>query len=617
VVVNKSLLAVWLERLTDIDWSENTIFSLLNPDPSAAMIQRINALLSPKDMQDVPRAIKLLSLVADLRNLDTSDFNPSERNTHCALSLLGETLEALVEPFTNPDLTISQQITSLVIFSHLICALFLKHETEFMPQHLYSDLQCMVRTAIFRVAHTMILDPERKVHLCLLGDDVLEVLFGRARMIGGHSPNVNVEELRDRFGSALRLDAIFETYPRWERKPRRLKLNRNRDVDHLSPRNWRGELRAVTCDLQVCWKEGVTQAESILKKSGHTIDFSNHFHDWRTRGIDLLRPKGGKYLGISSGVDRSLGDRDSELAEEQEEITDDFSFRLFDGKKALEAEEESVVGSRGMPHSIWMELEEGRPPVHKKTALRLAMDPTLDIDYGSSHDRLLRVRTFSIGGDHWDRSKSQIHKPTSGDLFSLESLYATAICIEQKVSIAILQCTSLKSASQYLDRAPLEEISLPESTYDVSGQILSLHPVLQGSVNSETLSWVWNSQFVSLDAAAKSRATQQAGKTITRIRHLSFPVNGRLVLPLHPRQFNSIPICDLPPDFSKEITAEKTWIITEKDLQEIKLCLFQRLQEDENTRSKIPIYGKVRDGAFPYTSTNTSSLYFLCSLGIL
>ena len=39
VVLNKSLLAVWLERLTDVDWSENTIYSLLNPGPSAVMTQ--------------------------------------------------------------------------------------------------------------------------------------------------------------------------------------------------------------------------------------------------------------------------------------------------------------------------------------------------------------------------------------------------------------------------------------------------------------------------------------------------------------------------------------------------------------------------------------------------
>jgi hypothetical protein len=124
-------------------------------------------------------------------------------------------VNALIEPFIDPEFLISQQITSLVKFAHVACALFLKHESTFLPQHLYSDLQCMVRTAIFRVAHTKILDPEHKVFLCLLGDDVLKVLFGRVRMIGAHSPNVNAGEMQNRVGSALRLDAIFEKYPKW------------------------------------------------------------------------------------------------------------------------------------------------------------------------------------------------------------------------------------------------------------------------------------------------------------------------------------------------------------------------------------------------------------------
>ncbi|KAF8150236.1 hypothetical protein B0H34DRAFT_811419 [Crassisporium funariophilum] len=148
VVLNKGVLAAWLERLTDVDWSENTIFSLLNTESST--LERIHTLLSPKDAQDVPRAIKLLNLTADLRNLDPSGFDPSEQKTHCAISLLGELLEALVEPFINPDLSISQQVTSLIKFAHILCALFLKHESAFMPHHLYNNLQCMVRTAVFR-----------------------------------------------------------------------------------------------------------------------------------------------------------------------------------------------------------------------------------------------------------------------------------------------------------------------------------------------------------------------------------------------------------------------------------------------------------------------------------
>lgn len=80
-------------------------------------------------------------------------------------------------------------------------------------------------------------------------------------------------------------------------------------------------------------------------------------------------------------------------------------------------------------------------------------------------------------------SKSRVYHPSDCELFTLGSLYVTAICIEEKVSIAILQCTSLKSASQHLDSAPIEEpeIALPDSSYDVSGQILSLYPIFEGS----------------------------------------------------------------------------------------------------------------------------------------
>ncbi|KAF8240591.1 hypothetical protein L208DRAFT_1420331 [Tricholoma matsutake] len=113
VVINKSLLAMWLERLTD-----------------------------------------LLKLSADVQN-----------STHRVLSLLSEVLEAVIEPFINPEFSISQQITSLMKISHIACALFLKHKSGFMPLHLYSDLQCMFQTAIFRVAHTKNLNPNLKVLL--------------------------------------------------------------------------------------------------------------------------------------------------------------------------------------------------------------------------------------------------------------------------------------------------------------------------------------------------------------------------------------------------------------------------------------------------------------------
>jgi hypothetical protein len=78
------------------------------------------------------------------------------------------------------------------------CALFIKHDGDFFSHQLYGDLQCMVKSFIFKIAHSKVLNPSLKVFLCLLGDDPLEVLFGRSRMKGGHSPNHAVDELRQR-----------------------------------------------------------------------------------------------------------------------------------------------------------------------------------------------------------------------------------------------------------------------------------------------------------------------------------------------------------------------------------------------------------------------------------
>jgi len=155
-VINKSLLASWLKHLTNEDWSENFIYSLLNL--TFSVTNAIQTLISPKDPQDVPRAVKLSKLLAKIHNLNTSDFNPSEHTTHQALSLLGELVDALIEPFTNPEFSISEQIINLVKVAHIACALFLKHEGTFLPPHLYSDLQSVVQTSILQVAHTKNLD---------------------------------------------------------------------------------------------------------------------------------------------------------------------------------------------------------------------------------------------------------------------------------------------------------------------------------------------------------------------------------------------------------------------------------------------------------------------------
>ncbi|KAJ7508170.1 hypothetical protein B0H11DRAFT_1684219, partial [Mycena galericulata] len=109
---------------------------------------------------------------------------------------------------------------------------------------------------------------------------------------------------------------------------------------------------------------------------------------------DLMRPKDGKYPGVSKEVDRLMVDSDSSPAEagadisapsEVEEILN------FDAKVALAAKKaarDAEQAAQPEPHSIWIKLDsdEGKK-AHKKSVLRTFMDPTLDIDNAKSHDR--------------------------------------------------------------------------------------------------------------------------------------------------------------------------------------------------------------------------------------
>jgi len=220
-------------------------------------------------------------------------------------------------------------------------------------------------------------------------------------MIGGHSPNVDIAELCNCFGSVLYLDSIFEHFTNWEHQPQHLKLQHSHDVDHMVPHAYHGELCAFTCDLLKCWTEGVHAAQTALATFGLSINFFKYFQDWKSSGIDLMRPKGGKYPRISVEVDLSL----AELEERMDDIESDleYDFQSFDGKAMLKMQE---------PHSVWMVLE-GNTPGHKKTVLHLFMDPLLNVDYNKSHDCLLHVHYFSIGGDSWDCS--MLTNPYSSD----------------------------------------------------------------------------------------------------------------------------------------------------------------------------------------------------------
>ncbi|KAJ8087485.1 hypothetical protein PM082_006316 [Marasmius tenuissimus] len=286
-VVNKMLISSWLSRLPDLARST------------------IQALLNPSDSQDVPRAIDLMKLVDELRNV--SRYNPSEDATGIAISLLGDIIHELIQSFIDPALSLTEQVQHLLTSAHILFAVFEEHGTAFMPNQLYGDIQAMVKAAVFMVARQQDLDPSQEVFFTLLGDDVLETLFGLVQMLGGHSPNCDGKELANRMSRAMNIKNIYERHPDWEKQPKRLAMNRSRDADHLRPRNWKGDVQASSCNLGDCYCQAQKRAENMLSSYGITMKFGELF---QREDVDLMRPPRaqGRYPGLSKEFDRSMDD---------------------------------------------------------------------------------------------------------------------------------------------------------------------------------------------------------------------------------------------------------------------------------------------------------------------
>jgi hypothetical protein len=94
----------------------------------------------------------------------------------------------------------------------------------------------------------------------------------------------------------------------------------------------------------------------------------------------------------------------------------------------------------------------------------------------------------------------------------------------------------------------------------------------------------------------------------TRLCHLSFSVNGSLVYPLAESQISSISADKIPSEESDIIPGhmDTTWIMTENNLNEVEHVLAQRVHENNDLRRKIPVFGPVHEGAFPYSAAYSS-----------
>ena len=265
---------------------------------------QINSLLRPDDKQDVKLAYDLLSQIWALPSLDSdASARPGFTETREVLRTLGKVFMNILLPYVCVELSLSEQLTLLSTAAHMLLAM--AHEdnagTKLMPSQLYIDLMIMVKNAYFCVAKAKVDNPIGKFFLILLGTDRLEDIFGILRTMVGNDSTLDVLQLILRLRGTTEVSAILANHPEWDRSPRRLKLPAvskdgmaiHKDVDHIKPSAWKGNVYVSEVNLQTCWMRGrqnvkeVPRLDEVLKKieaaSNPSINMLQPF------GIDIVR----------------------------------------------------------------------------------------------------------------------------------------------------------------------------------------------------------------------------------------------------------------------------------------------------------------------------------------
>lgn len=275
----------------------------------------VQKLLYPSDPQDVPRAIELMQAIVSLRSLQLDSQNPDVIADLDAIRLLSDLCEAILEAYTNPNLTLTEQVQYLSKYAHLTFAFFRQHRLAFMSNQLYGDSQCMVKNAIFCIAKQQALDPSQDFHLFELGDDRLEKLFGRLRMLGAHDSGMRYNQGVDRLGHAVDIDAALARNPDLDGGQRRLKITGTAALDHLNVASWKGDASVKNVSLSEAWADGRRAAEDTILRSQMPDSCARFVELFQTHKIDLLCPfQAGKYPGVDDS-EEDMPDR-SILADE-------------------------------------------------------------------------------------------------------------------------------------------------------------------------------------------------------------------------------------------------------------------------------------------------------------
>ena len=488
----------------------------------------VDSLVDPADKQNVPKAVALIQHLGQLRDLNTSSYTPSQLEEHHALTTLAEVLNSFTRPFIDVQMSLTDQLTSLVKYAHLAFFLYQKHGTQFMTSPLYSDSQATVKDILFCVAKQKLLDSSKPFYIIQVGSDCLKACFCNART-QTHHRNFDILELSYKLAMASVISSIYTRHPNLDAGSRRLNLTNTIGVDHVNPKSWVGDVTVDNVSLQLCWKKGKADADTFLSSIFPSNECEDPFGAFSQPNYDLLHPFG-NYVGFSGDPDPS----DEELDNGSEQAVD---------KEATSEEDvgEEVAEPKGIPADDKAPdtpgLEQLLPDIIGDPILDDIPRDWLEID-GIMHrkssvvaqslkanrskkvvERALRVQGLTLD-DLRKRSTTNVQTNTTGsDRFCIGDVTATLVRSGSSVCLAIIQAIAIRKEKSSLPSVTTDLLQDPKSEVSVQAQAIQL--VQTGSL------WAWlPSQFLKISKPKKRSLKPTIHHfTITCPGWLCFPVN--------------------------------------------------------------------------------------------
>lgn len=461
------------------------------------------AILNPNDRQDVTLMIQLLNSLSQLRNTSPGD-NSMMSTSHHTLILIGRLYRHLLETYLNPSLSLRQQLIHLSAAAHLTLALYASNKGDFIPVQLYFDVMSMIKNVYFCVAKTQNDNPKGSFWIILLGTDGLEKTFGHVRTMVGNDTNADHLQLTNRIDGAVQCVRILEEHPEWGGESRRLTVRTleeqgsdiSRNMDHINPKSWVGNVLVRGISLKNCWEEGRAVGENDLEEAFITSPFSRMDDG---EGFDIMAPFGSNRVILING--RTTGE-DEEAADELEpqstpptpnetpspaapSSSEEFEPDLDDLADTEEAIHSNIDSSKPT-YDAWVPVGNSTKRQHKSTILRFYSSP---LTVAQSKDRLKRVRGYSQFDEQSTTSLAAGSSTDEGNYISVEDPVLTLVQCNDLIFLAVIKVLDIRIGIS--SEETIAESLLHDPNTHIRGQIMNLS-LTDKNHQPDGPDWEWN-----------------------------------------------------------------------------------------------------------------------------